>query len=242
MRTVNLTPFGHPFAASVDGDEEVVAARFHFKYNLAGVVDDDGTDVQTVRCHGRDAETAALGHDDGAAVAQAVGRGARRCGYNQAVGLVRDEEIAVYIGADGNHGSRVALQHGDVVEGERTALDGLAVGRQFDDGVVFDVIILLEHLVERVRYLARQHVGQESQTAHVDADDGRLERAHTAGGLQERAVAAHRDDIVDAVEAFRLDNRRGPVRFEILDHPFDVGLRLLTPALVADDGKTLSLS
>src|SRR3712207_6848576 len=71
-----------------------MAPRLYLEHYLAGIIDNDGTDIQAMWSNGRDAEAAALGHDDGAAVAQAVGRGARRSGDDQTIGLRSEEHTS----------------------------------------------------------------------------------------------------------------------------------------------------
>src|SRR3712207_637076 len=106
-----------------------MAPRLHLEHYLAGIIDNDGADVQAMWSNGRNAETAALGHDDGAAVAQAVGRGARRSGDDQTIGLIIDQEITINIGTYGNHGSRISLQHSYVIKRKRIVLKRLTIRR-----------------------------------------------------------------------------------------------------------------
>ena len=52
-------------------------------------------------------------------------------------------------------------------------------------------------LVECLLNLVGQEVGEETQSASVHADDRNARRPNVAGGLQQRAIATHRDGVVN---------------------------------------------
>ena len=56
--------------------------------------------------------------------------------------------------------------------------------------------------VECIFYLAGHHVGKESQTPHVHADDGCAFRPYAAGSFQEGSVAPHRHHVVHVEVVF----------------------------------------
>ena len=168
----------------------------HLERYLAVVVDDDGADIEAVGRHGGKAEDVGIGHDDGAAVGETVGGRTGGCRDDEPVGLVGHQILAVDAGAHGNHRGIVALEHGDVVEGEGAALDYLAVGLDHDDGMGLHSVVPVCYLGDGVVYLVGMDVGQKSQSACVDTDYGRRLASHHAGCAQKGAVAADGDDEV----------------------------------------------
>ena len=57
-------------------------------------------------------------------------------------------------------------------------------------------VVAGEDRVERVEHVLGRHVRQEAQAAAVDADERHVARGDVARGVQQRAVAADRDDQV----------------------------------------------
>ena len=104
-----------------------MGSGFHLKAYDAGIVDDDRSDVQAVRSYGGEAETSALWHDDGTAIAEVVSRGACRRTDDEPVGLVGDEVVVVDKGTHCYHRCRVPFEDGDVVESVGTTLYGQVV-------------------------------------------------------------------------------------------------------------------
>ena len=104
--------------------------------------------------------------------------------------------------------SIVTLQHGDIVERERIALDGFALSLNLYHGVLLQHIILLIYRIQSILYFTGQHIGKEPQASHVDPDDGRALSPHPAGGFEERSVAAHGDDIIH-IEVVIIENSGG---------------------------------
>ena len=104
------------FAASVDGNQKIVAAAFHIECNLPIVADDDGADVKAVRGNRRNGDCLAVRNDKRAAYAKRIGRRAGRGGNYQSVGLIGGKRCAVDGGMDGNHGGAVPLQYRYLVE------------------------------------------------------------------------------------------------------------------------------
>ena len=84
-----------------------------------------------------------------------------------------------------------------VVEGEGAAGDGaFPLCRHHDDGMVLHLVIVTIDCLKGSLYLRRTHIGQETQSSHVDTHDGEPFRPHPAGCLEEGAVASHGDDKV----------------------------------------------
>ena len=95
-----------------------------------------------------------------------------------------------------DHRSIVALQHGNVVQRTRTGLQRLVVGLHLNHGVRFQFVVTCVKRVDSSLNGCRIHVGQKTQTAHVDAHDGYAFAADEMGRAQKSAVATHRDDEV----------------------------------------------
>ena len=57
-------------------------------------------------------------------------------------------------------------------------------------------VVAGEDRVERVEHVLGRHVRQKAQAAAVDADERHVTRGDVARGVQQRAVAADRDDEV----------------------------------------------
>lgn len=183
-------------AAAVDGHKEIVAAALDVEGDGPVVADDDGSHVEAVGGDGSDSDGLAVGHDDGAAHTERVGRGAGGSGHDEAVGLVGGERSAVDGGVDADHGRAVALEHGYLVEGIGTTHEVAVVARELEHAALFDFVVTVVDFVEGGLHLVGRHVGQEAETAGVDAEDGDVLGPDTAGGLEKRAVAALADDHV----------------------------------------------
>lgn len=56
--------FATSLAASVDGDEEIVASAFHVECDFPFVLDDNRPDVETMRSYRSDGNGVAMGYDD----------------------------------------------------------------------------------------------------------------------------------------------------------------------------------
>ena len=68
----------------------------------------------------------------------------------------------------------------------------------------------VEDIIHSRFYLRRHHIGQESQPADIDTDDGDVLVTHTCRSLQQRTIAAHRDgkighEVVTVKDAVNLD-------------------------------------
>ena len=101
-------------------------------------------------------------------------------------------------------------------------------------------IVAGENRVERVEHVLGRHVGQEAQAAAIDADERHLARGDVASCVQQRAVAADRDDevglggdlaLVDVSRARELARRIGRNGSEDRDAALaQMGEKLAAPA------------
>ena len=193
----NETSFlGHALTAAIDCHKIVVATTFNVKGNLRRIIDDDRTDVQTVRSHRRQTKAATLRNDDRSTIGEIVSRGTRRRSHDKTIRLVSNEKLAIHLSTDGNHRGIVTFQHGDVVEGERIAGKDASLCLHLDHGMVFYHAVTSIETIQCWLYLARQHIGEKAQSSHVHTDDRRFLGTHPARRLEESAVATHRDDII----------------------------------------------
>ena len=77
-----------------------------------------------------------------------------------------------------------------------TAIKVAPFGDNLNGGVLLNGVFSGYYGGKRSLNLSRQHISQESQTAHVHADNRYLLNADTHSRLEERAVATHRNDKV----------------------------------------------
>ncbi len=211
-----LGALGHALAPAVNRHQIIVAPALHVQGNLRTVVDDDRTDVQTMRGNRCQAQAPALRNDDGAAVGEIVRRRARGGRYHETVCLVSHQELAVHLRADGNHRGIVTLQHGNVVEGKGTSGKHSPRRLHLYHGMVLYQALAGVDTVQCRLYLGGQHIGKKSEPPHIDTNDGRALRPHLARRLQEGAVATHRDNIVH-------------VEVVVLEHAGCLHLHVLAP-------------
>ena len=179
--------------APVDGYEEVVAAALYVERYLPVVTNHDGAHIEAVRSHGCKGDGAAVGHHDGASHAEGVGGGACRGGHDKAVGLVGGERGAVDGRVYGYHGGTVVLQHGYLVEGIGSVLQLRVVALQMQQAALLHLVVSAIYLVEGALYLVGRDVGQEPQSAGIDAQYGYVLAPHAAGGAEKGAVAPEAD-------------------------------------------------
>ena len=158
-----------------------------------------------MRSHGRKTQAAALGNDDRSAIRQVVGCRARRSGHDQSVSLIGNQELAIHLRANRNHGSIVAFQHGNIVKGKRISCQDASLSLNLNDGMFLYLALAGIQAVQGSLHLARQHISQEAQSPHIDTDDGCSLGSHSAGSLEEGAVASHGDDIIH-IEVVILEN------------------------------------
>jgi len=107
------------FVAGVEGTEEVFGTAHHLEGDGGGVGDDEWSDVEVVRCHGRQHEVVGVGKNNRAAATERVAGTACRRGHHEAIGPVGIEVGPVHEGVDGNHGRSVPFEDGKVIEGKR---------------------------------------------------------------------------------------------------------------------------
>ena len=149
-----------------------------------------------MRSHGRETQAAALGNDDRSAIRQVVGCRARRSGHDQSVSLVVNQKLSIHLRANRNHGRIVTLQYGNIVKGKRIACQDTSLCLYLNDDMFLYLALTGIQAVQGCLHLARQHISQETQSPHIDTDDGCSLGSHSAGSLEEGAVASHGDDII----------------------------------------------
>ena len=135
----------------------------------------------------------ASGLDDGTSNAHGIARAARGGVDNQSVGLIGGQVFAIHVHANADHRRDVALEHGHLIQRKGISLGLSVVVSQLEHTAVFYLIVPGIDLLDGRRELRRRNVGEETQTASVDSDDGNLLGTYAAGSLQKRAVAAHGD-------------------------------------------------
>ena len=91
-----------------------------------------------------------------------------------------------------------------------TALKLTTLSECLYGGMLLNGIVSGNDCGKRSLHLSRQYVGEESQPAHIDTNDGYLLRTYTHRSLKECAVATHRDDEVgiEVVAIEHLDTRQ----------------------------------
>ena len=204
----------HTLTTTIDGYQIVVAATLDIERDDCRIVDDDRTDVQTVRSHRSKTDAATLRNDDRSAIREIVCR--RTCwrGNNQSISLISNEKFAIYLRTDGNQRSIITLQYGDIVEGERIAGKYATFCLHLNHRMLLYQTITGIKTVQRRLYLAWQHIGKEAQSAHIHTDDRRTLGSHTARRLQEGTITTHRDDVIH-------------IKVVILEHPSRLHIELL---------------
>ena len=197
-------------AAAVDGYEEVVAAAFDVEGDGPVVADDDGAHVEAVGGDGSDGNGLAVGHNDGPSHTERVGGGAGGRGNDESVGLVGGERGTVDGGVDADHRRAVALEDGYLVEGIGTTHQVAVVARQLEHTALFYFIMVVVDVVEGGLHFFGGDVGQETEAAGVNTQNGESLGAYAAGCLEERTVAAQADDKVglETVAVEQLDGRK----------------------------------
>ena len=181
------------FAASVDGNEEVVATAAHLQGDFPIVSYHNGAHVQAVWCYGSDGKYARAGYHDGTSYAQRVGRRAGGSGYDQSVGLIGRQIVAVHTGVDGYHGRGVALQYGYLVQGKGVLLQPSALGGYMQGGTLLHLVVVVDDVAYGIVNLFGPYVGEEAQSSGVHSQDGDAPVSDAAGRTQESAVASHAD-------------------------------------------------
>ena len=109
-------------AASVNGNEEVMASAFNAKRDFRIVAEDNRAHVEAVWCYGGERYGIALRHDDRSAYAERVGCGACRRANDEPVGLIGGEVLTVDAGVDAYHRRYVVFENCSLVECERVVL------------------------------------------------------------------------------------------------------------------------
>ena len=166
-------------AAGVDGDG-------------AGGIDDDGTLGKGVRADGNDQADRQVGFDNGAAGSQGVGSRGGRGGDDEAVGAVVAEVACMGVHVQLNHARFAAVDDG-VVDGSVFVAAIAGVHGDVQGVALFAVVGAGEDVIESAVDIGEGEVGEEAETAGVDADKRDLPRDKGTSGVEEGAVTADDD-------------------------------------------------
>lgn len=183
----------------IEGADKILPPPFHFKRNDRIVGDDDGAHVEIVRCDGRDDEIARTGEHYRPAAAERIACAARRRGDDDAVSPVGVEIIAVEVGVDGNHGGRVALEQGAVVECERHIAEQFGVAFEVQHYPLFDEVLPAFEFFNRLPDAFFLNRGEKTHAPQIDAQQWHTRIAHQRDGIEHGAVATHRYHTVNAM-------------------------------------------
>ena len=85
--------------------------------------------------------------------------------------LIGNQKFPIHMSTDGNHGSIITLQNGNIIEGKRIASQYAAPRLYLNDRMFLYLAFPSIKAVQCSLYFAWQHISQESQSAHVDTDD-----------------------------------------------------------------------
>ena len=173
-------------------DAEVGATAAGGDGDGAGGIDDDGTLGKGVRADGYDQTDRQVGFDDGAAGSQGVGRRAGRGGDDEAVGAVVAEVACMGVHVQLNHARFAAVDDG-VVDGSVFVAAVAGVHGDVQGMTLFAVVFASEDVIESAVDVGEGEVGEEAETAGVDADERDLSCDEGTSGVEKGAVAADDD-------------------------------------------------
>ena len=139
------------------------------------------------------ADNLATRQHHGTAHAECVCRASGGSIYDESVGLVGREILAVNVNADAYHTAAIVLEHSHFVQGKGIALH-LSFGAFHLQHPGFlcaqqSCLKVCECLLD----VAQREVRQEAQPPGIDAEDGNLLCSDSHGSGKESAVAAHAD-------------------------------------------------
>ena len=135
-------------------------------------------------------------HDDRSAIGERISRRTSRSRHHETVSLICIEILAVDIGTDTYHRCCIALQDCHIVEGIAEITKEITIGLNLDKSSLLDGEVILCKGIDAVFDIIGTDVGKESQTPHVDTEDGDILMPYAARCLKERTVATHGDDEV----------------------------------------------
>ena len=205
----------HALTSTIDSHEIIMTATLNVQLNFSRIIDYDRTDIETVRSNRSEAETSTLRDDDRSAIGEIIGSRTRRRGNDQTIRLIGNQEFPIHMSTDGNHGSIITLQNGNIIEGKRIASQYAAPRLYLNDRMFLYLAFPSIEAVQCSLYFAWQHISQESQSAHVDTDDRSPLRSHLAGSLEEGSVAAHGDDVIHIEVVILEDTRHLHIQMEV---------------------------
>ena len=114
------------------------------------------------------------------------------------------------VGRKIDHAVLAAALHRDVVETVHGGRRACCVREQrLEQHSAVLAVVAGQHLVDARDHLVRGDVGQESETAAIDAEDRRAMLEHQAARVQHRAVATDRNRKIGGVAEFLLRNPGG---------------------------------
>ena len=172
----------------------------------------DGAIGQRVRADRRDHQHVEVRRDDGAAAGQRIGGGAGGTRHHQAVAAVGVHVGAVDPGFEIEHAAGFPLLQHDVVERQRAV--ACAVGAdeaRLEQRALVALAAPFEGGIDRSEHVLRQHVGEETQAAAIDADQRHAAMRDQARGIEKCAVAADGDDQVGVIGDLVFGNARDQV-------------------------------
>ena len=93
-----------------------------------------------------------------------------------------------------NHRSIVALQNSHIVQSTIVALQRFSVRLHTNDRTGIHRVVAFVQGTDGPLYLLCVNISQETQSAHIDAQDGNLTTTYLTGSTEECSIASHRND------------------------------------------------
>ena len=139
---------------------------------------------QRVRADGRYHQDVEVRCNDGAATGQRIGSGAGGTRNDQAIAAMRIDIGAVDPGFEVEHAAGFPLLQHDVVERERAGGDAVgADDTRLEQRSLVTLGAPFERGIDRSEHVLREHVGEKTQAAAIDAHQG-----HAAMSDQSRGI------------------------------------------------------
>ncbi len=151
------------------------------------------------------------------ATGKSIGGGPGGSGDDQPVGTLGVDEAPVHVGLELDHAGDVPLMDHHVVEGQqRFARIGVGTdaGPQQQTPLLF--VIARQDLIEAFEHGIGRHVGQKSQAAKIDSQQGHVPVGDPAGRVQQGTVPSHHYDQIALAGEHRQRHRGQPVGLDQL--------------------------
>ena len=205
------------YRTAIAAEHELAGATRYLKRDGYVVIYYQRPHGEAVRCYGNKYPIGSLRHEYRTAGTEGVGGRACGGGYEQTVGLIGVEIVAIDNGADGDHRRAILLENGYFVEciGPQ-CVD--TIGLDLQQCALLDLIIARENIVQGIAHFVSREVGQETKVTGVDAKDGHTLIAHLCSCVKESTVATYAQCHV-GLECITYDGKHGGkvervVRFE----------------------------